>query len=67
MNIFHNDSRSGYEEIVSYGPKWLTEYKEMDAVYQYAGWTLDLMASFLEQIIRNRFPAQAVRSNIKDF
>ena len=67
MNIFHNDSRSGYEEIVSYGPKWLTEYKEMDAVYQYAGWTLDLMANFLEQIIRNQFPAQADEATLRIF
>lgn len=67
MNIFHNDSRSGYEEIVSYGPKWLTEYKEMDAVYQYAGWTLDLMASFLEQIIRNQFPGQANEAALRIF
>lgn len=31
MEIFYNSHSPGYEEIVSYGPKWWTEYKEMDA------------------------------------
>ena len=29
MEIFNNQQRSGYEEIVSYGPKWWTEFREM--------------------------------------
>ena len=31
MEIFYNQERSGYEEIVSYGPSWWTEYREMNA------------------------------------
>lgn len=57
MNTFNNMERSGYDEIVSYGPSWWTEYREMDAVYRFAGWTLDLMALWLEKIIQNQFPS----------
>jgi hypothetical protein len=67
MEIFNNQQRSGYREIVSYGPRWWTEYKEMDANYQYAGWTLDLMAYWLERIINNQFPAYADERAIATF
>lgn len=59
MEIFNNQQRSGYEEIVSYGPKWWTEFREMDATYRFAGWTLDLMAHWLERMANNQFPAHA--------
>lgn len=59
MEIFNNQMRSGYEEIVSYGPRWWTEYREMDAVYRFEGWLLDLMAVFLEKTVNNQFPSQA--------
>lgn len=64
MEIFCNRERPNYEEIVSYGPRWLTEYREMDANYKYAGWTLDLMAYWLERIINNEFPAYADEKTI---
>lgn len=67
MKIFHNDDRPNYLEVISYGPKWLTEFREMDANYQYAGWTLDLMAYWLEQIIRNTFPLHADEETISKF
>lgn len=59
MEIFNNSERSGYEEIVASGPKWWTEYREMDAVYRYEGWLLDLMAHFMERKVKNQFPSQA--------
>lgn len=59
MDIFNNRQVPGYEEITGYGPKWWTEYKEMDAVYRYAGWTLDLMALWLEKLVLNQFPTYA--------
>ncbi len=59
MEIFHNKDRPNYDEIISYGPRWLTEYREMDANYRYAGWTLDLAAFFMEKIINNLFPEYA--------
>ena len=59
MEVFNNQQRSGYEEIVSYGPKWWTEFREMDANYRFAGWTLDLMAHWLERVVNNQFPANA--------
>ncbi|MBU5481829.1 putative phage tail protein [Blautia sp. MSJ-19] len=59
MEIFYNSSAPGYEEIVSYGPKWWTEYKEMNAVYMFEGWLLDIMAKKMEQEVKNQFPSQA--------
>ena len=67
MEIFYNNVRPNYEEIVSYGPKWWTEYREMDANYRFAGWTLDLMAHFLERTIKNQFPMQADEKTIAMF
>lgn len=67
MEIFHNRDRPNYEEVVSYGPKWWTEYREMDANYRFAGWTLDLMAYFLEQTVKNQFPLQADERTIAMF
>lgn len=64
MEIFNNRDRPNYEEIVSYGPRWLTEYREMDANYRYAGWTLDLAAYWLERIVKNQFPSQADEQTI---
>ena len=64
MEIFGNRWRPNYDEIVSYGPRWLTEYREMDANYRYAGWTLDLMACWLERIVNNDFPAYADEETI---
>lgn len=64
MEIFCNRERPNYEEVVSYGPRWLTEYREMDANYKYAGWTLDLMAYWLERIVNNEFPAFADEQTI---
>lgn len=58
MEIFNNE-RSEYEEIVAISPTWWTEYKEMDAVYRYEGWCLDVMAYFLDRTIKNLFPSQA--------
>lgn len=64
MEIFYNSKRPGYDEIVSYGPKWWTEYREMEANYRYAGWSLDLMAHFLEQTVKNQFPDHADEKTI---
>lgn len=55
MEMFNNQERSGYEEIVSYGPKFYTNIKEMDAIYRFAGWTLDIMAADLEKLINTQF------------
>lgn len=67
MEVFYNNLRPGYDEIVSYGPRWWTEYREMDAVYRFAGWTLDLMAHWLERIVNNQFPAYADEDTIEMF
>lgn len=67
MKIFYNDLRSGYEEVSSYGPSYWLEYKEMDAVYRLAGWTLDLMAHFLERMIGNQFVQYADEKTLSMF
>lgn len=59
IDYFLNYTRPNYYEVISYGPRWLTEYKEMDANYRYAGWTLDLMAYWLARAISNRFVMHA--------
>lgn len=67
LDIFGNRNRSGYEEIVSYGPHWWTEYREMDANYRFAGWTLDLMALWLEKIINNQFVMRCDEDSLAEF
>lgn len=54
-DIFGNLERSGYEEIASYGPPFLTELKEMDAVFRFAGFLTDMMAQNMELIVDNQF------------
>lgn len=56
MEIFKTSPESHYEQIVAMGPRWLTEFAEMDANYKYAAWTLDLMEHFLNRLINNQFP-----------
>lgn len=56
MIVFNNRDRPNYERVVDMGPRWLNEYREMNANYRFAGWTLDLMAQFLEQLVLNEFP-----------
>lgn len=55
MNVFHNQQRSGYEEIASYGPNFYRNIKEMNAIYCLSGWLSDLMARDLERTISNQF------------
>lgn len=56
MIVFNNRDRPNYEQIVDMAPKWLNEYREMNANNRFAGWTLDLMTYFLDQIVLNEFP-----------
>lgn len=56
MIVFNNRDRPNYDQIVDMAPKWLNEYREMNANNQFAGWTLDLMAYFLDMLVLNEFP-----------
>ena len=67
MEIFHNHDEPNYLTIVDYGPKWFTEFREMDANLRYAGWTLDLAAHWLERIVNNLFPESADERTIAMF
>lgn len=55
MLVFNNQQRSGYEEIVSYSPRYYGSIKEMDAVFRLAGMFIDLMARDLESVIELQF------------
>ncbi len=55
MLVFNNQQRSGYEEIVSYSPRYYRSIKEMDAVFQLAGWLIDLMAQDMEDMVAFQF------------
>lgn len=65
MEIFNVGENSGYEEIVSMGPKWWTEYREMDAVYRYQGWLMDLKIHFINRTIFNQFPGLSDEETVK--
>lgn len=64
MEVFYNFSMPGYKEISEYGPKWWTEFKEMDAVYMFEGWLLDVVAKKMEQEVKNLFPSTADENTI---
>ena len=55
MLVFNNQQRSGYEEIVSYSPRYYGRIKEMDAVFRLAGMFIDLMAKDLEGVMELQF------------
>lgn len=53
--VFYNQGRSGYDELISYGPYFYKDILEMDVNYRFAGKTLDIMAEGLEKIVSNQF------------
>lgn len=52
---FYNRERSGYDELMSYYPKFWREILEMRANNKFAGYTLDKAAAAMEQVIRDQF------------
>ena len=54
MLIFNNQQRSGYEEILSYSPEYYKQIREMDAIFRFAGYTVDMMAAYLEKLRENQ-------------
>lgn len=65
IDVFWNRKRPNYEEVISYGPRWWLEWLEMDTNYRYAGWTLDLMAYWMERVVSNQFPMHADMQTIE--
>lgn len=55
FNLFNNEQRSGYEELMSYYPIFYRDVREMDAILHICGHMLDGMASAMEAIVLNRF------------
>lgn len=53
--VFYNQMRSGYEELLSYGPSFYKNLLEMDVNYRFAGKTLDIGAEGLERLIQDQF------------
>ena len=54
-DVFYNRQRSGYDELVSYQPKYYQNIQEMQAINQFGGLTTDKMASDLEQLVLDQF------------
>ena len=67
MVIFDNAEYPNYEQVAEMGPSWWTEYREMDANYKFAGWTLDLAAYFLDMLINNEFPEHCDEETLAKF
>lgn len=53
--VFYNQQRSGYEELLSYGPLFYRDLLEMDTNYRFAGKTLDVGAEGLERLMQDQF------------
>ena len=53
--VFNNQQRSGYEELLSYGPNYYKNLLEMDVNYRFAGSMLDIMADKLELLMNDQF------------
>lgn len=58
MKIISETTTPFYDQLLGMVPDWLSDFKEMDASYQFAAWTLDLMEHFINKIINNIFPRQ---------
>lgn len=52
--VFNNQQRSGYKELLSYGPYFYKYLLEMDVNYRFAGATLDVMAENLELLMNDQ-------------
>lgn len=65
MMVFNNRDRPNYDQLIDMAPKWLNEYREMNANNRYAGWTLDLMAYWLDKIVLNLFPAYCDEEHLR--
>ncbi len=55
MLVFNNQQRSGYEEIVSYSPRYYRSIREMDSVFRLAGWLIDHMVEDMENMAAFQF------------
>lgn len=55
FNLFNNEQRSGYEELLSYYPIFYKDIREMNAILHISGSMLDGMASAMEEVVLNRF------------
>jgi len=67
MEIFKTSDDSYYDQLVTMGPAWLAEFKEMDANYRFAAWTLELMEHFLNMLVNNQFPMQCDLKTLEKF
>lgn len=63
--VFNNQQRSGYEELLSYGPRFYKDFLEMDTNYRLGGYTLDVAAEGLEALMRNQFIDSADEETIE--
>ena len=54
--VFYNQQRSGYEELLSYGPLFYRDLLEMDTNYRFCRKkALDVGAEGLEKLMQDQF------------
>ncbi|MCD8150609.1 MAG: YmfQ family protein [Clostridiales bacterium] len=63
--VFNNQQRNGYEELLSYGPRFYKDFLEMDTNYRFGGYTLDVAAEGLETLMINQFIDSADEETIE--
>lgn len=54
-DVFYNRQNSGYDELVSYQPKYYQNIDEMQVINRFGGYTTDKMADDLEQFVSDQF------------
>lgn len=67
MEIFKATDETYYNQLLYMGPLWLAEFKEFDANYRFAAWTLELMGHFLNMLVNNQFPVYCDEKTLEAF
>lgn len=65
-DVFYNRQRSNFEEIQSYQPRYYRGIREMVAINKFGGYTLDRMATDMEQVMKNQFISSADAETLLD-
>lgn len=56
IDLYEYESETPHKELLeSWGPSYWKDFREMEANYAFAGWTLDLMAYLYYKVINNLF------------
>ncbi len=56
IDLYEYESETPHKELLeSWGPSYWKQFREMEANYAFAGWTLDLMAYLYYRVVNNMF------------